>query len=374
MERCWLRRSVSGVLLLFLLLFPAGCADKQPIKIGFVGNLTGRVSDIGEGGRNGSMLAIEEVNQQGGIGGRTLEILVRDDKNEPSVAQQVDIDLIEQGVALIIGHMTSRASVAGAEIANQRGVLMISPTARTSELAGRDDMFFSVITPLNLAARAQAEYALQRKNLRTMVAVYDSSNREFAEDWITNFQGRYEALGGQMLKSLTFASSGKVEYISIAKQVKEVGAEGILLAAGAVDAAMLCQQLAKHGVDVPIFSSSWAMTDDFIQTGGALAEGVLFSNINSGEEQFVAYQAFAEAYRKRFGKEPTYAAAYGYQATRVALQALQRNSDVRVLKKTLLNSGDFEGLWGAVRFDKFGNVLSENHIIIVRNGIFRNEE
>ncbi|MGM0427217.1 MAG: ABC transporter substrate-binding protein, partial [Thermodesulfobacteriota bacterium] len=89
-----------------------GCdREKEPIKLGFSGCLTGRLSDLGTSGRNGAILAVEQVNEAGGINGRPVELIVRDDRQNKAEALRVDQELMAEGVVAIIGHMTSTMSI-----------------------------------------------------------------------------------------------------------------------------------------------------------------------------------------------------------------------------------------------------------------------
>src|SRR5512139_4244843 len=74
-----------GTLLLVLVLL-SGCGPREPLRIGFIGGLSGRVADLGEAGRNGVQIAIEEINRAGGVKGRQIELLVRDDAQTPEKA------------------------------------------------------------------------------------------------------------------------------------------------------------------------------------------------------------------------------------------------------------------------------------------------
>jgi len=94
------------------MLLVAGCSAKEPVKIGFIGGMSGRVADLGVAGRNGAVLAIEQKNAAGGINGRKLELLVRDDEQKPEVAGKVVAELLAQKVELIIGPMTSSMAFA----------------------------------------------------------------------------------------------------------------------------------------------------------------------------------------------------------------------------------------------------------------------
>ena len=70
--------------IIFLGMITTGCKNKKPIKVGFVGCLTGRLSDLGLSGRNSAMLAIEQINKSGGIHGRQVEFLAKDNQLDPT--------------------------------------------------------------------------------------------------------------------------------------------------------------------------------------------------------------------------------------------------------------------------------------------------
>ena len=76
-------RAAFRVLLLAAL---AACSPPEPLRIGFIGGLSGRVADLGEAGRNGAQIAVEEFNQAGGINGLPVELIVRDDGQNPEKA------------------------------------------------------------------------------------------------------------------------------------------------------------------------------------------------------------------------------------------------------------------------------------------------
>ena len=136
--RSLLHLSVNIVLICFFI----SCEMKEPVKIGYAGGLTGRVADLGIAGRDGVILAVEEINSAGGINGREVKLLVKDDKQDAETAVNVNEELIQQGVAAIIGHMTSSMSKAGVKAINDKKVFMLSPTTSTNELTGLDDYFF----------------------------------------------------------------------------------------------------------------------------------------------------------------------------------------------------------------------------------------
>ena len=364
--------SVIVILLVIFLSF-TGCLPEKSIKIGYVGPLTGRSSDIGISGRNGIILAVEEGNASGGIGGNPIQLIGEDDHSDANLALVADKKLVEEGVSVIIGHMTSSASVAVMPFINSpqgKGILMVSPTTRTSKLTGIDDNFFAVIPPMKAATDAQAEY-VSKLGIRKIVILYDLANRDFAEDWASNFSATYSALGGEIIGIRQFASGTSFSYLGIMGELSALHPEGVLLIAGGVDAAMFCQQIHKVGLQAKIFSSSWAMTDDFLQTGGPTVEGVVFCNPVNPENHYPEYEQFVERYQQRFGKKPDFAAAYGHEAAEVVITGLKLNSDYRQLKHTILTKEIFPGLWGQYAFDSYGDAHRENFIFSVQGGKFK---
>ena len=96
---------ISFVIIIFPAVENFGSGGKPPVKLGFVGGLTGKLSDMGTAVRNGVILAVEEANKEGGINGRQIVLITRDDKNDPEIALAVDRELINEGVVAIIGHI-----------------------------------------------------------------------------------------------------------------------------------------------------------------------------------------------------------------------------------------------------------------------------
>lgn len=125
-----------------------GCFKKKPVKIGFIGGLTGRVADLGTSGRDGVLLAVEEQNGKGGINGSPIELIIKNDRHDAETAKKVAMKLIDEGVTAVIGNMTSSMSVVTVPLINEHKVLMISPTTSTNSLTGQDRTITSSVSIL----------------------------------------------------------------------------------------------------------------------------------------------------------------------------------------------------------------------------------
>lgn len=356
---------VITVLWIFLL---QGCTkETEPIKIGFAGCLTGRLSDLGVSGRDGVTLAVEQINAGGGINGRLVELIVKDDRQDPEVALQVDRELIHAGAAAIIGHMTSDISLAVLPLMNRKEILMISPTCNSSRLAGIDDHFIMMEAPGRLSSDYLVRYTHKNLGLRTLAGVYDLSNRAFAEDYYTNFKREFEKMGGSFSATETLQSGQTVFYDAIVKRLLSSNPDGVVIVTGALDAAMICQNLRKAGSNIPVVSSSWAMTSDFLQHGGSAVEKVIFAHTYNKEGKQDSFLKFRRQFRQRFGRVPSFGAAWGYEAAQVLFTGLAETASRKKLKGVILNRHIFQGLQEEIEIDRYGDAKRTCFIFMVSN-------
>ncbi len=134
--------AVGFVLLVVIVLIVVRSLRSRAFLLGFAGELTGRHAGMGVDGRDGAILAVDEINKTGGINGRKIKLIIKDDKGDPEVARRVDVELIKQGVVAIIGHITSGQTAAVLEQINKANVVLISPAASSIQFSGQADFFF----------------------------------------------------------------------------------------------------------------------------------------------------------------------------------------------------------------------------------------
>ena len=354
------------VILATLLISIVGCDSRKPIKVGFVGGLTGQLADLGTAGRNGVMLAVEEVNEAGGIQGRPIALITKDDQQNPETAVAVDRELIKEGVTAIIGHMTSTMSIAVLSVINEAEMLMISPTTSSNQLSGFDDYFLRLVPPYDATTRTLAQYAFQQMGLRRVAIIYDLSNEGFSQMAYDNFRSEFEGLGAEIMHAETFIADPDINYVKLADALLQTDPDGVLIVGGALDTAMLCQHIRIQGSTIPILASGWAGLKELVQFGGSAVEGLSFvMTENTRHELFLSFQT---RFRERFGDAPDFAAAYGYEAAQILFDALSLDDDPATLKDTILRHKTFPGVQGEITFDRYGDPSRQHFIVSIQNG------
>lgn len=363
-----LRLQVS--LCLAALLFLVGCSGDGPVRIGFVAGLTGRVADLGISGRDGVILAVEERNREGGINGRLVELVVEDDRQEPETAARALATLVERNVAAVIGHMTSSMAVATLPLANKHRLVMMSPTVTTIQLSGIDDYFFRTCATTDTYSAQMARYFRNVMGLARVSVVYDLGNKAYTESWMLNFNKEFERLGGRIARIDTFTSGPDVHFAELAEQILGQETEGIIISAGAADAAMIAQQVRKKNGTVAIGTSEWASTEKLIELGGGAVEGAVVSQFFDRYSLDPRYQRFRSAFKERFAQEPGFASVGGYDAAMVLFEALARKKNQEELKDVILAIGTFAGLQGEIRIDPNGDSGRPTFLSVISNGRF----
>ncbi len=361
-------RSFLGLIALLVAL--SGCTKTEPIRIGFIGGLSGRFADLGTPGRNGAMLAVEQQNQKGGVGGRKIELLIRDDQQDPVVAGKAVQNLLESKVSAIIGPMTSSIAAAIVPQINEAGMLMMGVTVTTASLTGRDDYFYRVIGTTTFYASHAARYHFERHGLRKAALVMDVANRDYTESWANEYAKTFEALGGKIVAKVTFDSRGEKSYQNIVGALLKGKPEIISLACSSVDGALIAQTIRKVDKKVKLAGSGWTATERLIELGGAAVDGMLVEQYFDRFDESSRYKTFHKAFVERFGQEPGFAGTAGYDAALAVIAALEKDPSARVLKKTLAEMKRFQGVQGEILFDEYGDALRSTYLNEVRNGQF----
>jgi branched-chain amino acid transport system substrate-binding protein len=343
--------------------------DKEPIKIGLVTTLTGPASTAGICTRNGALLAIEQANSRGGVNGRRVEAIIRDDKADPAEALRIDQELIDHGVVAFLGHYLSSVTVNVVPLMNAHNMLMLSLGAATGELYALDDSFVRIMYANNIRAALAAQVTYRQLGAEKVSVVYDLSNAAYTRSAFELFRDELERLGGQVVLAATYASRETFSAPEIAAELMASKAEGIYIISDAMRAALICQHLKKQGAAMPFMVSAWAsVVPEFIGYGGQAVEGVYSVVESDASSTRPEYLAFVKAYQDRFGQVPILHGQSAYDAARILLKTLEKTTDSQALKQAVLDQGVFMGVNGEIRIDSTGEPTRPVYLMQIRDG------
>lgn len=356
----WLGAGVFALLL-------AACSPPEPIRLGFLGGLTGPNSDNGQAGLQGVNLAIEQFNRAGGAQGRLVELVVRDDGQNAAQAAQGAAELVQAGVVAVIGPFTSSMTAASLPVTARQNLLQVSPTITSMDFYGKDDNLFRINRTTRDNARDYARQMAAQGQRRIAVA-YDLGNRSFTESWLKEFRAAVAEHGGEVVAAESYTGGTEWDAPALMSRLLRARPDGLLFISGALDVARLAQQARRQAPTLPIAASEWAATEYLVEFGGEVVEGLLIAQNYDRDDTSERFRAFVDAYHQRFRRQPGYSSVAAYDAATVVLQALAQQQPGEPLKAALRRLSPFQGLQQPIRFDANGDTPRQVYFTEIRGG------
>lgn len=369
-----MKRPVPGPLGLALLLSALGtsCAPEAPLRLAFLGGLTGRNSYLGLAGRNGAELAVADLNARRGWGLPRYILEVYDTRNEAAVSRAQVPLIAEQGAKLIIGPMVSAEMEGLIPTAQKHRLVLLSPTVSAETYSGQRDLFFRLMSSTRYQAEALADHAWSR-GWRRLAVVKDSSNLIYTQSVVEALADTWSKFGGELLRLDPYHSGQGLSFENLTGQLAELKPEALVLIGSGPDLALFSQTQRRQGLRLPVLSSQWGMSPELLSQGAEEAEGLLLSGLHDLADPSPRFQEFRRRYLEFFREEPSFGAAFAYEAVLVAARVLDREPglDFEALQERLSTLAPFEGLSGTVELDAWGDNQRPFQIYEVREGAFR---
>lgn len=355
---------------IIIMLFLSGCS-REPIKVGFSGNLTGTGSELGTNAMYGAYLAVEEVNERGGIDGRTIELVVQNDGNDINTAVEADKELIEEGVAGIIGHLLSGNGQLSIPYINENKTIMVSPTISSSAYAGQNDYFYTMM-PVSLYQSLALSSALISHERTDIGLLYNEPNKAYAKPLVDNLEQDYLNHSGNVVFKAPLDTSIEADFDRTVELITDSDIDALVIVSPGFDTAKIIQRLSAYEDELPIYLPVWGMTNELLSNAGPLANGIYAINHYDAHNQGSKFTLFKDTYTQKYGSEPAFGAMFSYEATMFLLQGIEAagSTDSKDIKKALDEIDTFDGLLGDVLIDEYGDAQRDMFLFQVQDETF----
>jgi branched-chain amino acid transport system substrate-binding protein len=372
------RKYASITLTLALALVFSACGgEKEKIYIGLAGPLS---AANGLSMRQAAEMAVAEINDSGGIDGRMLELVMRDD----SASQSRGIDVASElkgnpDVVAVIGHVNSAVSLRAATIYNATDsagspVLQISPASSAPALTHAGEWTFRV-TPTDLEfSPALAEHA-RRLGLTKAAVLY--ANDDYGQGVMTTFQSSFQKQSGQVVSADPYLPAVVAEGTELDPYLMRAmgrGADALVIGGQAAEGIKIIQAARRLGFRGQILGSD-GLTG--VKDAGPVAEGVFVSSAFLPDRADTTAQRFVTAYRGRYANAlPDHRGAMTYDIVYLLAAALrQAGTDRQALRDYVARIGSaggpapHAGVSGPIAFDENGDVKGKPVMVgVVRRG------
>ena len=342
------------------------------IKIGAFLSLTGATAAYGISASNAINLAADEVNRNGGIDGKQIQIDIEDDhSNTQEVPDIVNHLVKEHKVHALIAEPVSTRAMVAAPIAQQNQIVMISSASVKPELTMQGDYIFRACFISSTEGDAIAKFAVDHLKAKSAAILLDDKNDYavvlagfFAESFMKHGRGRFTE---QKYEANATDLSAQMDAIKAA-------APDVVFAPGFYTTApLVAREMKKAGVKATLIGSDGWDSPNLLDGGSEPFEGVYFANHFWSGSDDPLVKKFVSDYRAKYGVDPDAGAATAYDAARMLFDAFKRakSTESAAVRNALAQTKDFPGVTGKITLDSNRNAQVPVYMLRIEGGKFK---
>ncbi|CAB3639875.1 MULTISPECIES: branched-chain amino acid ABC transporter substrate-binding protein [Achromobacter] len=338
------------------LAFASG-AQAQTIKIGVVGPTTGAVTQYGDMVREGVDTAVERINAAGGINGKKLETVVIDDGCEPKQGPVAANRVVNSKIGFVVGHVCSGATIAAADVYNNEGVVMVTPSATSPALTdGKNyEFIFRTIGRDDQQGPAAAKFILDKIKPKKVAVLHDKQS--YGQGIATAVKNDLEK-GGVAVAVFEGINAGDSDYSAVITKLKSQGVDFVYYGGYHPEMGLLLRQAAEQGVKAKWMGPEGTGNPDINAIAGDAVEGMLLTL----PADFTQNAANADIVKAFEAKKRNASGAFqmtAYTATQVIADGIKgAGSDDPTKVAKYLHANSFDTPIGKVSWNKQGDLTN----------------
>ena len=349
-------------------------SNSSTIKIGYFGPLTGGTAQAGQAALNGVQIAVNELNEAGGVLGKQLEIVSYDDKSSPEEAVKAATKLVQvDKVNAIFGSLHSANVQAAAPVIEEAKTICVAGGTSPTWLEQGYTYLFRSISNSSVSAKQLAKYA-DSQNLRK-IALF-TSNSEYGTSGAEEFQEACKDYDIEFVASETM-TDGDRDFTGQFAKINASAPDAVFVWCLGDDLGAVTKQLRQSGFNGPILGSESYTLPEILENAGDAANGVAFasqyivySDPNDAEDELM--KQFLERYIEEFGEPPASDNAFraydGVMMIAEAMEAAQADSG-EALRDAYNNIDGHVGLAGTFSYvGKNGEGIDSMRIFQIQDG------
>ena len=353
----------------------SGTASGAAIKIGGIGPLTGGAAIYGNAVKNGTELAVEEINAQGGL---QFELSFQDDENDPEKSLNAYNNLKDWGMQALLGTVTTQPCLTVAPETAADNMFLLTPSASAADVIKEDNAFQVCFTDPNQGV-ASADYIADNGLATKIAIIYDSSDA-YSSGVHDKFKEEAATKGLEIVADEAFTADNKTDFSVQVQKAKSSGAELVFLPIYYSEANLIIQEMNKQGCTASVFGCDGL--DGLLTIEGAdtsLFEGVMLLTPFAADAQDEKTQDFVSKYEEKYGETPNQFAADAYDGVYAILAACEQGgvtadmdaSAVCDALKAAMTQISVDGLTGeGMKWEATGEVNKAPRAVKIQNGAY----
>ena len=349
-----------------LLVGTAAVQAADTIKIGVFGPLSGDAAAMGQSERDSVEIAVKDRNDAGGIRGKKIEIVYGDDAGKPEEAVNVAKRLISRdGVLMLIGSMSSPASLAASQVSRSEEVpqIVVSGTAQKITMMGNKWVFRSVVPDTKLVSDFVDFIHEKFPGVKKFGFLY--VNDDFGRGGFEAFKTAGQKYGFEIVAEERY-TRGDIDFTAQLGRIKASPAQAMVEWSRYTEGALVAKQFVQSGMTMPRFGSDGVASPRYPELGGTAVDGVYYPTHFSvaTASNIPAAKLYIDKLQKTFGKVADSYGAAAFDATNIALLAIDKaGKDDREAVRDALAKTSYDSVRGRMTFDEKGDPLLTTHVV-----------
>ena len=299
---------------------------KDQILIGTIQDMSGPLAGYGKQARNGMLLRIEELNEQGSIHGRKLKLLAEDDGYDPKKAVLAAQKLVNQDkVFIIAGHIGTAPNMAAMPVQFEKNIINFMPITAAREMyEPLHKLKYSFAATYYDQMRTALPKLVKEKNARKVCAHYQDD--EFGLEVLRGAEAGLKTMGMELAEKTTY-KRGATDFSSQVAKLKSSGCELVVMGTIIRETIGTIAESKKTGYNPVFLGSAAAYTDLIHKLGGKAMDGFYATHSTAHpylDEASQPMRFWATKYKTKFNEDPTVFSAYAYNIMDAFIAAAQK--------------------------------------------------
>ena len=343
-------------------------SSDEPILIGTISPNTGNLAAYGTAVTTGVALAVEEINEAGGLLGRQVEVINADDQYDPTECLNAFNSLVSQGVGLIVGSVTSGCTSAITGAANEEEVCLITPTSTADSITTEDDFVFRSCYADSFQGAIAAAYAKQA-GYDKVGMVYCAADT-YSKGLYDSFSAACEKYGVEVAAVESTASMDVQDYTNQFAAMVNAGVQFVYAPFyyDVIGPYLVTQARAAGYTGVIMGADGYDTTPDYVVDGADLTafDNVYWTNHYDPADESAMVQNFVKAFQGKYGEIPMAMSALAYDCVymyKTAMEAAGSADPAAVRDAMADNSLTYECVTGTFTLDESGTPVKGATIV-----------
>lgn len=287
---------------------------KDEILLGSIQDLSGPIAGFGKQARLGMLLAVDEINEQGGINGRKVKILVEDSAYDPKKAVLAAQKLVNQDkIFMMVGHIGTAQNMAAMPVQFEKNVINFFPITAAREMYEPfHKLKYSYAAPYYDQMRLAVPKVVKEKSAKKVCTMYQDD--DFGLEVLKGGEDGLKTIGMEFAEKTSY-KRGATDFSSQVSKMQASGCDFIVLGTIIRETIGAVATARKLGYNPTFIGSSAAYTDLIHKLGGPAMNGVYATMTVQNpytDEQSPAIRFWANKYKTKFNEDPTVFSVYGY--------------------------------------------------------------